>query len=104
MGRVHPRGDVRTHAVPTDRRASVFAYAGTARVLLVSVAEGRFWMIDEQALIDFITTQRWFGSKTRDVSHSSIVDRAHLRSDPRLDLMLVEIRFDTGTHETYQLL
>ena len=61
-------------------------------------------MIDEQALIDFITTQRWFGSKTRDVSHSSIVDQAHLRSDPRLDLMLVEIRFDTGTHETYQLL
>jgi maltokinase len=61
-------------------------------------------MIDEQALIDFITTQRWFGSKTRDVSHSSIVDQAHLRSHPRLDLMLVEIRFDTGTHETYQLL
>jgi maltokinase len=61
-------------------------------------------MIDEQELIEFITTQRWFGSKTRDVSHSAIVDRAQLRNEPRLDLLLVEIRFDTGTHETYQLL
>jgi maltokinase len=59
----------------------------------------------EQRLIDFITSQRWFGSKTRDVTHSAVVDRAVLREeDPRLELMLVETRFDTGTHETYQLL
>jgi maltokinase len=61
-------------------------------------------MIDERELIEFVTTQRWFGSKTRDVSHSAVVDVSQLRADPRLDLMLVEIRFDTGTHETYQLL
>jgi maltokinase len=61
-------------------------------------------MIDERELIEFITTQRWFGSKTRDVAHSTIVDQCQLRADPRLDLLLVEIRFDTGTHETYQLL
>jgi predicted trehalose synthase len=60
---------------------------------------------DERELIDFVTSQRWFGSKTREVSHSSIVDRAILREDdPRLELLLVETRFDTGTHETYQLL
>jgi maltokinase len=59
----------------------------------------------EQHLIDFVTSQRWFGSKTRDVAHSAIVDRATLREeDPRLELLLVETRFDTGTHETYQLL
>jgi trehalose synthase-fused probable maltokinase len=59
----------------------------------------------ERQLIDFVTSQRWFGSKTRDVTHSTIVDRATLREeDPRLELMLVETRFDTGTHETYQLL
>src|SRR5207248_8679261 len=75
-----------------------------ARVLLVPVAEGRLRVIDERELIDFVTTQRWFGSKTRDVSHSTVVDRALLRSEPRLELLLVEIRFDTGTHETYQLL
>src|SRR3954453_12192084 len=61
-------------------------------------------MIDERELIEFVTTQRWFGSKTRDVSHSTVVDSATLRADPRPDRLRVEIRFDTGTHETYQLL
>ena len=61
--------------------------------------------MNEQELIDFVTSQRWFASKTRDVTHSSVVDRATLReADPRLELLLVETRFDTGTHETYQLL
>jgi maltokinase len=60
---------------------------------------------DEQALREFVTSQRWFGSKTRTVAHASVVDSAVLREpDPRLELKLVEIRFDTGTHETYQLL
>jgi maltokinase len=59
----------------------------------------------ERELIEFVTAQRWFGSKTRDVAHSRVVDRLTLRADePRLELLLVEIRFDTGTHETYQLL
>ena len=61
-------------------------------------------MTNERELIDFVTSQRWYASKTRDVSHSQVVDRAILRDDPRLELLLVEIRFDTGTHETYQLL
>ncbi|HZQ81651.1 MAG TPA: phosphotransferase [Gaiellaceae bacterium] len=61
--------------------------------------------MNEQALIDFVTNQRWFGSKTREVAHADIVDTAVLRdTDPTLELQLVEIRFDTGTHETYQLL
>jgi trehalose synthase-fused probable maltokinase len=61
--------------------------------------------VSEQDVIDFVTSQRWFGSKTRHVSHAHIVDRATLRdADPTLELQLVEIRFDTGTHETYQLL
>jgi trehalose synthase-fused probable maltokinase len=62
-------------------------------------------MTTEQELIDFVTSQRWYASKTKDVSHSQIVDRAVLREEaPRLELLLVEIRFDTGMHETYQLL
>jgi maltokinase len=62
-------------------------------------------MTDEQALIEFIREQRWFGSKSRQVNHATIVDRATLReADPSLELNLVEIRFDTGMHETYQLL
>jgi trehalose synthase-fused probable maltokinase len=61
--------------------------------------------VNEQDVIDFVTSQRWFGSKTRNVSHATVVDRAQLRAtEPSLELQLVEIRFDTGTHETYQLL
>jgi len=54
------------------------------------------------SLVDFITSQRWYGSKTRAVSEASVVDRATLRDN--LELELVEVVFDTGTHETYQLL
>jgi len=61
--------------------------------------------MEEQELRDFVTGQRWFGSKSRTVSTATIVDRATLRdTDPALELLIVEIRFDTGTHETYQLL
>jgi len=61
--------------------------------------------VSERELIEFVTAQRWFASKLRDVTHASVVDRAMLRdADPSLELQLVEIRFDTGTHETYQLL
>jgi trehalose synthase-fused probable maltokinase len=56
----------------------------------------------ERDLIDFVTSQRWFGSKSREVTHATVIDRAELR--PGLELQLIEIRFDTGTHETYQLL
>jgi trehalose synthase-fused probable maltokinase len=59
-------------------------------------------MANGVSLVDFITSQRWYGSKTRDVSEASVVDRARLRDN--LELQLVEVTFDTGTHETYQLL
>ena len=59
-------------------------------------------MTDDTSLIEFITSQRWYGSKTREVGSATVVDRAKLRDD--LQLQLVEVRFETGTHETYQLL
>jgi trehalose synthase-fused probable maltokinase len=59
----------------------------------------------EQALIDFVRGQRWFGAKSRIVGHATVLDRATLRdADPQLELQIVEMRFDTGTHETYQLI
>jgi trehalose synthase-fused probable maltokinase len=62
-------------------------------------------MTDSQRLIEFVTSQRWYGSKTRHVIDATVIDSAVLRdSDPRLQLQLVETKFDTGTHETYQLL
>ena len=55
-------------------------------------------------LVEFVRAQRWFGSKTREVSRAEVIERAVLHeSDPRLELRLLEVRFDTGTHELYQL-
>ena len=59
-------------------------------------------MTDDTSLIEFITSQRWYGSKTRDVGSATVIDRAQIGDD--LELQLVEVRFETGTHETYQLL
>jgi maltokinase len=62
-------------------------------------------VIDERALLEFITAQRWYASKTRTATHARIVDRATLREvEPRLQVALVEVGFETGTHDTYQLL
>ncbi len=61
--------------------------------------------LDEQVLIGYVTGQRWFGSKQREVAHARVVDAALLRSTEPLFLSaLVEVRFQPGTHETYQLL
>ncbi len=57
--------------------------------------------LDERALIDYVTTQRWYASKGREVAHATILDSAEL---PGLVLALVELRFPEGTHEVYQLI
>src|SRR5581483_6875484 len=81
-------------AVPVDARA--------ARVLLVPAEAGR---MNEDALIEFVTQQRWFGAKTRQVSKMTVVEHATLgEAETCLEVVLVEVGFDTGTHDTYQLL
>src|SRR4051812_38216927 len=60
--------------------------------------------LDQQALNDWIVAQRWFASKTREVSQIEIVDSVTLREEsPVLLLCLVEARFPAGTHEIYQV-
>jgi maltokinase len=61
--------------------------------------------MDETALIEYVTRQRWYGAKSRTVSHSEVLDTVMIRqAEPQLSLALVEMRFDTGAHEIYQLL
>jgi trehalose synthase-fused probable maltokinase len=68
------------------------------------VAAGDLSFIDEQPLNEWIVSQRWFASKTREVSHIDVVDAVALRTEPPLlVLCLVEARFPAGTHETYQV-
>jgi maltokinase len=71
----------------------------------MSTVETLLPSIDERELISYVVHQRWFGSKSREVTHATIVDTALVRREqPLLVLALVEVRFDTGTHETYQVL
>jgi maltokinase len=60
--------------------------------------------LDERVLNEWVVAQRWFASKAREVSQIDIVDAVTLRDEPpQLVLCLIEARFPTGTHETYQV-
>jgi maltokinase len=60
--------------------------------------------MDESALIEYVTRQRWYGAKSRTVSHSEVLDTVTIRqAEPQLFLALVELRYDTGAHDLYQL-
>ncbi|HEY6694053.1 MAG TPA: phosphotransferase [Solirubrobacteraceae bacterium] len=61
-------------------------------------------VLDAQVFQDWIVTQRWFGSKAREVVHVEVSECVPLREEtPQLALALVEARFGEGTHETYQV-
>jgi maltokinase len=69
-----------------------------------AVAAGDLSFLDQHALNEWIVRQRWFASKTREVTQIDVVDAVPLRTEPPLlVLCLVEARFPTGTHETYQV-
>ncbi len=61
--------------------------------------------MDETALIEYVTRQRWYGAKSRTVIHAGILDTVTVRqTEPELRLALVELTYDTGAHDLYQLL
>src|SRR4051794_36757562 len=69
-----------------------------------AAAAGDLSFLDETALHDWIVAQRWFGSKTREVTHIDVAEAVPLRAEtPLLVLALIEARFGEGTHETYQV-
>jgi predicted trehalose synthase len=60
--------------------------------------------MNEQELIVYITSRRWFGAKTREVTQAQLIDEAVLHAgEKEYGIGLVEVRFGEGTHETYQL-
>jgi len=59
---------------------------------------------DERELIEYVTSRRWYGAKSRTVAHSRLLDSVVLRAaEPRFALALVEMRYETGAHDIYQL-
>jgi trehalose synthase-fused probable maltokinase len=61
-------------------------------------------LIDDDALLPFLQEQRWYGAHSRDVQGAGVVDSVPLCEDGRLRVALVDLRFDTGAHDLYQLL
>ena len=62
--------------------------------------------VDAQFLEQWLIEQRWFASKSRDLSAVNLLETLtlHACEERPLVLALVEARFATGTHELYQVL
>jgi predicted trehalose synthase len=58
----------------------------------------------EGPLEEWVRDQRWFASKSREVASVNVLETVALSASPRLEIELVEARFQSGTHELYQLL
>jgi maltokinase len=69
------------------------------------IAAGDLGFVDADALAEFVLRRRWFGSKSREVLHVTVLDAVALRSQaPLLAAALLEVRFQPGTHDVYQVL
>src|SRR5262249_20205906 len=101
-------GDARQDALSGRRVAALPADAGAARLLLVPAGSRMSTAIpqfDEAAIVDYVRTQRWFGGKSRELTGPTVLDSAAVREvEPTLHLVLAELRYPEGTHDTYQLL
>src|SRR5215207_6041326 len=60
--------------------------------------------LPEERLHEWVLEQRWFASKAREFAQLNVLEAVTLREEPpKLVLALVVTRFQTGTHELYQL-
>src|SRR4051794_10688440 len=60
--------------------------------------------IEDESLVPYLQQQRWYGAHSRDVHGAGVVDTVPLVDDASLRITLVELHFDAGTHDLYQLL
>src|SRR4051794_30058872 len=62
-------------------------------------------LLPQEQLHDWVIEQRWFASKSREVTQINVVESVPLRTEgsPHLVLALMEAVFSAGTHETYQV-
>ena len=68
------------------------------------VAAGELGFLDPEDLREFVLGRRWFGAKTQDVVSVSPLAAVPVRSaSPLMAAALLEVRFQPGTHEVYQL-
>jgi maltokinase len=72
--------------------------------LAKALAGGGGSALPEPALAEWMTAQRWFSSKQRDVHEFHVLDTVVLQeSAPVVAIVIAEARFDAGTHQLYQV-
>src|SRR3954452_14728424 len=68
------------------------------------VLQGDLSFLDAEELGAWVEAQRWYASKSRNVTGVELVESVRLCDEPPyLFLVLLQTRFATGTHELYQL-
>jgi len=69
-----------------------------------ALAAGDASALPEEALATWLTAQRWFSSKLREVHEFRVLDLVALGSeDPVVAIAITEARLGSGRHEIYQL-
>jgi maltokinase len=61
-------------------------------------------VIDDEVLLPYLQQQRWYGAHSREVQSAAVVDAVPLVDDGSARIALVDVVFDTGIHDLYQLL
>ncbi len=65
---------------------------------------GTAGVIEDDALVPYLQSQRWYGAHSREVQAACVVETVPLDDAGTLRMALVDLVFDTGTHDLYQLL
>ena len=69
-----------------------------------AVVAGDAAALPPDELAAWVSAQRWFSSKQRDVAEFNVLDLIVLReADPVVAIVIAEARFGAGTHELYQV-
>ncbi|HEY1778084.1 MAG TPA: hypothetical protein VGG41_18150 [Solirubrobacteraceae bacterium] len=72
--------------------------------LASAIAAGDLGAVPTDALAEWATAQRWFGSKLQEVREFNVLDLIVLSTeDPLVAIVIAEARFGAGTHDLYQL-
>ena len=87
-----------------DRKLPTFKLSGGLETLLVeTMVQGDARKQLERALPEYLSIQRWFGSKARTLKGARLVDAVRLQAEPQNYLALVRAEFEDGGVERYFL-
>ncbi len=76
---------------------------GLETVLVDTLVQGDARAQLERALPEYLSIQRWFGSKTRPLRRAKLVDAIRLQAEPQEYLTVVRAEFEDGGVERYFL-